>query len=250
MTIYLALDYISASFDLPNGEIVAINRTTAGLEAAGYGTAQGYTGNRRRSIDETSADWDINCEPGWYYLHTGHTPKVMADLPRTAAQQRADQVALDIARLKAALDQGVLDWELILAKERFAPHTDSGHALSDDIMHGLIKGWIRVHVTGLAAAKANPTQDLIDAYTPDLTRFILLAETLGVVAVYDKIAANPTSKAEWRGNRAGTTAYRYDTADGGILRDEHNAAVGTVAVTYPTGENVMTWDALAAVDAL
>ena len=245
MTIYLALDYISAAFDLPNGEIVAINRTVQGLADIGFGSTEGYTGNRLRSIDETSADWDDDCTQGWYYLHTGHTPKVMAELPRTAAQQRADQVARDIARLREAIEREVVDWEKLLAKEAISPHWDSGHAWSDDLLHALLKPWMRVHVLRLTTAKASPTQVNIDAYTADLNRFIALADTLGIESVYDNAV-----KSEWRPQRAGTTAYRYDTADGGILRDEHNAPVGSVAVTYPTGETVATWDALAAVDAL
>lgn len=244
MTVYMALDYISAAFDLPNGHIVAINRTVQGLTDIGYGSAEGYTGNRLRSIDETSADWDINCEPGWYYLHTGHTPKVMAELPRTAAQLRADQVDLDIARFQEAVEREVVDWERLLAKEAISPHVDSGHAWTDDLLHALLKPWMRVHVLRLTTAKATPTQVNIDAYTADLTRFIALADTLGIEHIYDNAI-----KAEWRGVRAGTTAYRYDPTDGGILGGV-DSPTGSVTVTYPDGETVATWDALAAVEAL
>jgi len=246
MTVYLALDATGVTGrDLPDGEIVAINRTVAGLRTLGYTAALGYRNDRLRSIDETGADWDADCVPGWYYIHTGQTPKVLAALPKTAAQLRADQVALDIVRFQEAIAREVIDWEKILAKEAISPHVDSGHAWSNDLLHALLKPWMRVHVVRLTTAKATPTQANIDAYTADLTRFITLAETLGIESVY-----NNAIKAEWRPLRAGTTAYRYDTADGGILRDEHNAPTGTVAVTYPTGESVATWDALAAVDAL
>lgn len=245
MTVYLALDPIpGAEYPYPNGQIVAVNRTIQGLQALGFTNANGYSGARLRSVDETGADWNLLCAPGWYYIHAS-VPKVLEMLPRNAVQQRADTVADDILRLKEAVNREIIDWERILAKEALSSHLDSGHAWSDDLLHGLLKPWMRVHVVRLTTAKASPTQTNINAYAADLTRFIALAETLGVEHVYDHAI-----KAEWRANRAGSVAYRYDTADGGILRDGSDDPIGSVAVTYPTGESVATWDALAAVEAL
>ncbi|MDE2901769.1 MAG: hypothetical protein OXP73_01940 [Chloroflexota bacterium] len=179
---------------------------------------------------------------GWHQVTPdGGTAEWRATGLRTFAQQ----VAYDIFRFQAAVSHETSDWEKVLAKEAISPHTDSGHAWSDDLLHGLIKPWMRVHVLRLTTAKATPTQVNIDAYAADLARFIALAETLGVQAVYDGAI-----KAEWRAVRTGTTAYRYDTADGGILRDAQNDAVGSVAVTYPGSDTVATWDALADVEAL
>ncbi|MCY4056642.1 MAG: hypothetical protein OXG44_01440 [Gammaproteobacteria bacterium] len=243
MTIYLALDYISPAFDFPNGEIRAINRTQQGIADLGYTTADGYTGNRLRAIDETSADWDNDCVPGWLYIHTGQTPKVVAALPRTAAQQRADQVAADIALLQDAVNREADDWERVVARENFSPHTDSGHSWSDDLLHSLIKPNIRGLVVLLAAAKASPTQNNITAYRARLDSFVAIASDPGVLNIY-----NDADKSVWRPLRTGDYAYGYDTASGGVRTVNNNQV--RFAVTYPTGESVATWDALAAVDAL
>lgn len=69
MTIYVALDSIDGQ-TLPTGRIVGINRTVAGLTAAGFAAPTYTTGNNRVvAIDETDdAVWDNDCVPGWFLV--------------------------------------------------------------------------------------------------------------------------------------------------------------------------------------
>jgi len=236
VAIYLALDELPVLALPDNGRIVGINATAAGLQAAGLTAAAGYTGNRVRSIDDSDAAvWTNDCEPGWY-LKGG---AVQAERPLTDAQQ----VAVDVASLQASVNREVADLEELLARERIAPHVDSGHAWSDDLLHALIKPNIRLLDVLLRAAKASPSATTIAAYRTTLDNFNALALTLGLLGLADQ-----ATKSVWRPKRDGAFAYGYDAATGGVR--QHNDQDVRFAVAYPDGETVVTWDAIAAVNAL
>lgn len=210
-------------------------------------TAAGFTDVSARIELDDSEENQADVVKGWHRVTpSGGT----AEWRLVGLSTFAEQVASDISRLKSAVQREVEQWEKVLAKEAISPHTDSGHLLSDDVIHALFKPWMRVHVLRLTTAKATPNAANITAYKADLDRFVLLADLLGADGVYDQIALTQAVKTEWRGNRSGLVAYRYDAADGGILRDAQNDPVGSVAVTYPGGDTVATWDAIGAVEAL
>lgn len=249
MTLYLALDTINAQHPLPDGRIVAISDTEQGIRDLGLTAALGYSNDRLRTIDETSADWDEDCLVLWYYVHTA-TPKVQADQPQTTLEADTATVAADIASFQDAVLREAQDWEEVLAREHFAPHTDSGHAWSDDLLHALIKPNIRGLVVLLEAAKASPSQTTITAYRDRLDSFVSIADDPGVIDIYRN-----ADKSVWRPLRVGAHAYGYDTTDGGIRQydsDNDNVPDTDIAfpVSYPTGESVATWDALSEVEAL
>jgi len=83
MTIYLAIDPVTGTA-LPDGEIVGIAETVAGLRAQGFANNPYSTSNQRRpSIDETdSSVWDNDCVPGWYYVGSA----VQIDPPMSALE--------------------------------------------------------------------------------------------------------------------------------------------------------------------
>ena len=226
MTVRLALDPV-AGFRLNQvGLIAAINPTVSGLDAV---TQTTYTGFGVRNIDETdTAVWDDNCEPGWYWADG----KVQPSKPLT----NAERVVVDIANFKEAVEREAQDWERIVAEENFAPHPDSGHAWSSDLLHALLKPNIRGLVVLLTTAKGDASDDNITAYRVRLDSFISIAETPGVLAIYRN-----ADKAVWRPLRTGERAYGYDTTTGGTRTGV------SFGVTYPDGESVATWDALSAV---
>ena len=237
MTLYLALDPVTGFAQGAAGAIVGINPTATGIEAAGFASADGYTGDRLVTIDETdSSVWDDECEPGWYWVGGA----VQQAVPLTLAEQ----VARDIRRFQEAVEREALEWERVVAEENFQPHTDSGHAWSGDLLHALLKPNIRLQTTRLAAAKATPNAANITAYTAptdhlSLAAFIAGAE-YGVLNIYRNAL-----KSVWRPLRAGGSAYGYDATTGN-LRVVDTTPV-QAAVTYPDGETVVTWDALQAV---
>ena len=244
MTIRLALDPIAGHDISDTGVIVAISPTTAGLDALGFDSAAGYTGNRVVSIDETdSAVWNNDCEPGWYH----HSSAVQIARPLTVAER----IAVDISNFKESVEREAIDWERVLAEESFSPHTDSGHRWSDDLLHSLIVPNIRGLVILLESASGSPSTTAVAAYRLRLDSFISIAENPGVLHIY-----NNADKAVWRPLRNGTVAYGYDASNGGRRLVDHDDdpltddQVVAYPVTYPIGETVATWDALAAVRGL
>ena len=242
MTLYLALDPVTGFAQTEAGYIAGINPTARGIEAAGFASGDGYTGNRLVTIDETDdTKWDDECAPGWYWVNG----VVQEDPPLTNAQQ----VAHDIERFKAAVETEAVDWEQVVAEENFQPHTDSGHAWSDDLLHSLIKPNIRLQVTRLETAKGTPNAANIAAYTSptdglSLDLFIAAA-AYGVVNIYRN-----ATKSVWRAKRTGENAYGYDVVGGGVRQAGSPLADVMSPVTYPTGTTVVTYDALAAVRGL
>lgn len=236
MTIHLAVDYIGPQNDFPDGKIVGIARTVAALRTEGFDNPP-YTGNRLPSIDEAAnpEKWDADCVTGWYF--------VGGAVQKARPAQFSETVANDIRRFKAAVDREALDVEAMLAREAFSPHTDSGHLWSDDVLHAIAKPHVRLLQTLLAAAKASPSQPTVDAYSAQLAVFVATAENPGLLGIY-----TGADKSVWRPLRGGTTAYGYDTATGGIR--QVNTQDVAFPVSYPDGETVATWDALAAVEAL
>jgi len=83
MTIYLAIDPVTGTA-LPDGEIVGIAETVAGLRAQGFANNPYSNSNQRRpSIDETdSSVWNNDCVPGWYYVGSA----VQIDPPMSALE--------------------------------------------------------------------------------------------------------------------------------------------------------------------
>ena len=232
MTVYLALDPVTGHAQSDAGLIVGINPTAAGIEAAGFASASGYTGDRLVTIDETdSAVWSNACEPGWYLVDGA----VQQHKPLTLAER----VAVDVSNFKQAVERESVEWERVVAEENFAPHTDSGHAWSTDLLHALLKPNIRGLVVLLTTAKGAPTQDNVDAYALRLASFLSIADTPGVLSIYQN-----ADKAVWRPLRTGARAYGYDADTGGTRTGV------SFAVSYPTGETVATWDALDAVRSL
>ena len=240
MTIRLAIDPVPG-FSVPTvGEIVGMNPTAQGLIDAGFTAAKGYTGDRVVTIDDTDDSlFDPNTEIGWY-LSGGVT---QVDVPLT----NAEFVAQDIRDFQAAVEREAIDWERVVAEESFSPHTDSGHSWSDDLLHSLIIPNIYLQYDRLKTAKASPTPANIDAYEDGrqtLNLFIAAAD-YGVLNIYHN-----ANKSVWRPLRAGTVAYGYNLADGGIRQFGDPPANVETAVTYPTGTTVATWDALGSVRAL
>ena len=239
MTLYLALDPVSGLSQASAGEIVAINATAQVLIDAGFTVAGGYTGDRVQTIDETdSSVWDDDCAPGWYWTLTGG---VQAAIPLTPSQI----VAQDIRLFQNAVEREAVEWEQVVAEENFQPHTDSGHSWSNDLLHSLIKPNIRLYERLLDTAKGLPNNANRAAYkegNQTLAHFIAGAD-YGVINIYRNAL-----KSVWRPLRAGGSAYGYDVATGNI-RVVDTTPVQT-AVTYPDGETVATWDALAAVRSL
>ncbi len=244
MTIFVALDPVDGFALTDAALIVGINATAPGLRRAGFGVGT-YINNRLRDIDETDSDvWDPDCAPGWYWTDANG---VQERAPLTNAQQ----VAQDIGDFKDAVEREALDWERVLAEEAFSPHTDSGHAWSDDLLHALLKPNIRGIQQLLAAAKRQPNNNNLAAYRLRLASFIAIARDPGVRGIYAS-----AEKSAWRPHRAGTTAYGYDVSTGGIRTydDDDDPDTDEVAVAYPVsypdGFTVVTWDALAAVRGL
>ena len=79
-TIYLAIDEVTG-LTLPNGEIKGLSDSEANLRTAGF-DAITYTGNRLSTIDDQTAGWDDDVEPGWFRI--GAT--VVAAIPPTDLQ--------------------------------------------------------------------------------------------------------------------------------------------------------------------
>ena len=154
-----------------------------------------------------------------------------------------EQVAYDISRFKNAVNREEEDLSTVLTRETFAPHADSGHLWSDDLLHSLVKPNIRGLESLLATEKASPTIIGISRYSPRLESFIRISQDPGLVGLYEN-----ADKAVWRPLRGGTMAYGYDTATGGVRVAGGNQVA--FAVTYPAGDTVATYDALSAVRAL
>ena len=240
MTVRLALDAIEGHALAAGGTgiVVGINGTLAGLRAAGFTTAKGYTGVRRQDIDETDADkFPADATVGWY-LHGG---KLQFARPRTFAEQ----VAFDILGFQNSVLREERDIERIKAQEALAPHTDSGHLWSDDVIHAIAKPHIRLLEGLLATAKTTPNADNIAAYATQLAVFNATALDPGLLGIYKN-----ATKSVWRPKRDGLFAYGYDTATGGVRQAGDPLVDVRFPVTYPQGQNVVTWDALAAVEAL
>ena len=240
MTVRLAIDEVPG-FSVPSvGLIVGMNPTAQGLIDAGFTASKGYTGNRVVTIDDTDDSlFDPNTEIGWY-LSGGAT---QVEVPLTNAQF----VAQHIRDFQAAVEREAIDWERVVAEENFSPHTDSGHAWSDDLLHSLIIPNIRLQFTRLETAKGSPTPANIEDYEDgeqNLARFIAAAN-YGVLNIYHN-----ADKSVWRPLRSGAVAYGYNLADGGIRQTGNPPANVETAVTYPTGTTVATWDALQAVRSL
>ena len=171
--------------------------------------------------------------------------KSFRSLPMSATQIARNQIDADATSLRESVLREAQDWEEVIARERFSPHTDSGHAWSDDLLHALIKPNIRGLVVLLTAAKANPSQAAINTYRARLDSFISIAENPGVINIYSN-----ADKSVWRPLRTGAYAYGYDVNTGGI-RTVDGTPGGTqirFPVTYPDGETVATWDVLEAVE--
>ena len=238
MTLYLALDQIDGHSIPGQGtgaaRIAGINPTRAGLVAAGFTPAKGYDALTVQTIDETdSAVWDSDCEPGWYLVGNA----VQQAQPLTPAQL----VARDIVRFRAAVLREERDIEVILAQEALAPHTDSGHLWSNDVIHAIAKPHIRLLEMLLAAAKVDPSTRA--NYSGQLAVFLATAQDPGLLGIY-----KGATKSVWRPKRDGLFAYGYDTATGGVRQT--NGQDVRAPVTYPTGLTVVTWDAISAVEAL
>lgn len=232
-TKHLAID--RGGLAAPDGVIVGMADSAADLVAAGFPAAT-YRGDRVATVDTTDGSaWDADCQPGWFWVSSA--------VARTAPVSASEQVAADIPRFQAAVEREAEDLEKVLAREAISPHTDSGHKWSDDLLHALIKPNVRLLEVRLAAAKANPSSTTIAAYADKLTAFLAAANTLGLVAIFEG-----ADKSVWRPLRSGEHAYGYDATNGGI-RLESGSQVKD-AVSYPDGETVGTWDALAAVEAL
>ena len=237
MTVYLALDKLAGIPQADGGLIRATNGTVAGLTAAGFGNTDGYRGDRRVSIDETDTDvWDDDCEPGWYW----YNGKVQQSKPLTNAQR----VAVDISNFKESVEREAREWVQVEAEESFSPSTDSGHAWPGDLLHSLLVPNTRIIFLLLETAKATPSDENIAAYRARVDSFNAIAEDPGVVRI-----SREADRSFWRPKRGGLWAYGYDVDNGRARQDEHGADI-RVAVTYPTGETVATWDALAAVRSL
>ena len=231
MTIHLALDPVTGHDQTAAGVIRAINPTAAGIAAAGFAVADGYTADRLVTIDETDDSvWNDDCEPGWFWVNG----VVNQARPLTLTER----VAVGKMRLKEAVERENEEWQIVVAEENFAPHTDSGHAWSDDLRHALLIPNIRHQVVLWTDAEADPTEQKVSTAETAL-EFFEAAANYGVRNIY-RNGLKPT----WRPLRLGGRAYGYDIATGGIRTGV------SFAVTYPAGETVATWDALAAVRSL
>ena len=241
MTIYLALDELPG-FTLGAGtgaaRIAAISAdlTTLVQVVADLPNSGSYTiGTTVQTIDETDdSKWDDNCIPGWYWS----AGVVQKTRPLTVAQR----LDAGIRTLKAVVQREEREWELVLARESFAPQFDSGHLWSDDIMHAIIKPNIRLQVILWTTAKATPNAANVGLAEGSLA-FFEAAAGYGVRQIYAS-----GDKSVWRPLRDGLVAAGYDIDTGGIR------SIGATpirrAVTYPTGESVATWDAISAVESL
>lgn len=230
MTWHLALD------DVAGDKLVAgMAPSVAALRAAGFDAAT-YTGARLADIDETDASkFPVDAQAGWWLVNGVLVPARPAG--------HADRVAADIEEFQEAVDREAADIEAMLAREAFAPHTDSGHLWSDDVLHAIAKPHVRLLSLALAAAKASPSSTTIAAYRDGLDRFIAVARDPGLLGIY-----KAADKSVWRPLRSGAAAYGYDTDTGGIRTVNGNQVM--TPVSYPDGETVATWDALAAAEAL
>ena len=214
--------------------------TTAALDSADRALGDGYT---HLDLDDGYTGYmDVTGDGTWYY-DSSTTPHSFTRIVPNEYRTAATIVADDIAAFKAAVLRETRDWEEVIARENFSPHTDSGHSWSDDLLHSLLTPNIRGLVVLLETAKATPTQTAIDAYRARLDSFNTIAEDPGVLHIYQNAL-----KAVWRPLRGGTHAYGYDVETGGIRTVGGNQV--RFDVTYPASENVATWDALGAVEAL
>ena len=64
---YVAIDPITGVTGQGRGIVVGVAATDAALDAAGFTRAAGYSGGRRRTVDDTTAAWNVDVEPGWYW---------------------------------------------------------------------------------------------------------------------------------------------------------------------------------------
>jgi len=250
----LAIDQIPVTetdrAPLPSGTILGIARSLQELRAAGFRSNPYRSGTSRiATIDDGAAGWDNNVDVGWYYVHsaTAADRRVQEVLPLTEAGERKKRVGQDITLFKQTFaDKEETDFPKLLAREKVDTVTDSGHSWVDDIIHGWVKPWVRLVESGLATAKALPTQANIDAYTTDLATFIRMANSPGLLGFHAYAI-----RSEWRPLRDGLAAWEFDTNGsigdgvyGGIL------AGSSRTVAYPTGQSVATWSAYAAVGVL
>ena len=204
-----------------NGSTVSLNNTTGQGNHGGYSYYSYEAGDQSSVFLQSKGDiWN-----------------------QVGLRSLADQVAYDISRFKASVDQEANDLQVVLAREAMSPHTDSGHLWSDDLLHSLVKPNIRGLAVLLATAKASPTILGISQYQPRLESFVRVANEPGLLGLYEG-----ADKAVWRALRAGAHAYGYDVVTGGI-RVAGGSPVA-FAVSYPTGETVATYDALGAVRSL
>ena len=95
MPIYLAIDEVP-SVALPDGEIVGMSDSLAGLRAAGF-TSPPYRNNRRQQVDETTSAWNQECIPGWYLVSGSvQQAKPLTALERKKAALRSLHVQLHV----------------------------------------------------------------------------------------------------------------------------------------------------------
>lgn len=83
--IHFAIDAVTG-IALPDGEIAGMSDSVAGLRAAGFGAAT-YTGDRLAQVDETTANWNHDCIPGWYLV--GGAVQIIRPLDALGRKKRA-----------------------------------------------------------------------------------------------------------------------------------------------------------------
>ena len=186
--------------------------------------------------DDTNA---LNVDIGWHYVTPTDGSGEWRRYGLLTGPETVKEFALEFI---AAVRREERDLSLLYAKELIAPHTDSGHRWVDDLLHALVKPHIRAISTSITALwNAGATNAAtIAAVNAAVDSFVDIASDPGLVGVYDS-----ADKSVWRPLRLGARAYPYDTDTGGIDTGRTDSAV-----TYPTGETVVTYDALNEIDRL
>ena len=93
------------------GRVVAVGSSDSNLDAAGFTRGNGYRGNRRRQVDDTTAAWDPLVDVGWYWDGSKLTATpVLAPLDDLKAAihrmlDAGDTVRAEITRLGPGQDE-------------------------------------------------------------------------------------------------------------------------------------------------
>lgn len=213
--------------DLPTGKIVGMNSTVAGLREAGF-SGRMYRNRRLVEVDESTDAWNPDAVPGWFYED--------GNVVRALTPTNSEVVQNDIRRLKqVSKDKEETDLPRLLAREKIDTANENGHTWVDDIICAYLKPNLRWLEIKLSAERDSDTPDPTN-YKSDLNTFIDFLNDPGILELH-----RDGERATWRPLRTGTSAWHYDTDTGGTKAGTERA------VTYPSGQDVNSWEAYAAI---